>query len=1160
MKRKRRRELHQAKLKSCPPSFSLTSQIETCSDKYETPEKFKKQIRQRTSECNRKLPESKELKCAVVGRVVGKMLNSPSTSGTMSQIIKRYSKDSDRIEDTNDSKLVQSVLQIQKYKAQRKMDKAAECVKKLKEKYMPSIRQGARKLNMHYTQLQRLLCVGKKVHSRSLSASSKAHVVKCFSSNMISLQLPFKRYSKYYYLRTSLAVAYDTYVKEQLRLGFRVLSMSSIYRCIKGTFRTRRKIPFKDTQCEDCVNNSLLVDSLIVSKVKGIKRRMTENILNSFCAIDQDSNQSHNCVRRKLDWEKDSEVITDHNRECIFRECQKCGSVTKLQESIIKENPDLDWSQEVTWHQWQHVTLDDNSSHKEPGQAVNGSDKKPEKKKRILDKIRYRGTIAQLLALFVKSVETQSIHLFHFRWQAFQFDECKKQLQDGDVMFVMDFATNYSHHKQDEVQSGFFCRKQTTLHPIVTYYSCPTKCGHLVRDEIMMLSEDLKHDSYAVNSFVEKAIEHLTANKIPIKRIIMWSDNCGQQYKSCKVFDALSNFENIPVMRNYFCASHGKAEADGAIGRLSMHIDSVVRSGTQEFSDVGEIYRYCNLKLKIHNDDHDKCCHWQRHYFHVSQINRDKIIDPKTVKGTLTLHSVRNVGLPGVIEVRESSCFCEICFLNEPGECKNARLVEDFAWASLYKNKKIEHNFENKLWDTYSLPYSHAKKPVFRPQSANIKASKTKPLPRTSTSNKRKNSKVSKHESGSEDSDYDDNLPLTKLQEVMKDVSDGISPIAGRTRKRLHKKEILLCDKQGEKLDLEDYERGGVQIIHDRKESSRLTRRERIQRVNRNRKVNVEKKTSTPKTTKVLSECYIDLSPITTSFSPRAMSKTYDNSVQLNAVQSNDSSKRNPVQLDRNPSGGYEYWEYVHKKLIACKTYRGLQELVDMEKNKLQSIPRQFVGDKEVAKDKSDRDSMQYIPRDIPQRFLLHSPVKIGTDGNCFCRSISHLVYGSQEHHLEIRCRIVFDSVINIINYTDNDYLMRCAAHTHKNCSNIAEYYCTYSGVKNIGDRDQTLDGIQSVYKEDVMRIRNLSEQCGPWQFHSAANVLNSRLFMVFPSEYIRLNTRNDMNRVFCPGIDDRNSTKEFCLLWTSTCKRDNIPLYNHIVPMVTRYLQLCEF
>ena len=103
------------------------------------------------------------------------------------------------------------------------------------------------------------------------------------------MQLPFKRYSKFYYLHTSLAVAYDTYVREQLQLGFKVLSQSSVYRSIKGKFRTRRRILFKDTQCTDCVNNSLLIDALIVSKVKKIKRRMTENILNSLCSAKKKS-------------------------------------------------------------------------------------------------------------------------------------------------------------------------------------------------------------------------------------------------------------------------------------------------------------------------------------------------------------------------------------------------------------------------------------------------------------------------------------------------------------------------------------------------------------------------------------------------------------------------------------------------------------------------------------------------------------------------------------------------------------------------------------------------------------------------------------------------------------------------------------------------------
>ena len=73
-----------------PPSEDLTSQLENSfntSVPYETPAKFKKQIRQQTSNCHSKLPQSKELKCAVVNCVVGKMLNSPSTSSTMCQII-----------------------------------------------------------------------------------------------------------------------------------------------------------------------------------------------------------------------------------------------------------------------------------------------------------------------------------------------------------------------------------------------------------------------------------------------------------------------------------------------------------------------------------------------------------------------------------------------------------------------------------------------------------------------------------------------------------------------------------------------------------------------------------------------------------------------------------------------------------------------------------------------------------------------------------------------------------------------------------------------------------------------------------------------------------------------------------------------------------------
>ena len=175
-------------------------------------------------------------------------------------------------------------------------------------------------------------------------------MIKCYLGNKISQQLPYKRFEKLHFLRTSLAVAYEMYAKEQMKLGFRVLSQSSVYRCLKGRFRVRKKKPFKDTQCADCVNNSLLVDALIVTKIRGIKRRSTENVLNSLCLLGEKeesfSGQKDHGIPRRLEWdEKDtgkSEVITDHNHDCIFRNCKKCSAINTLQESIIKQNPEVD--------------------------------------------------------------------------------------------------------------------------------------------------------------------------------------------------------------------------------------------------------------------------------------------------------------------------------------------------------------------------------------------------------------------------------------------------------------------------------------------------------------------------------------------------------------------------------------------------------------------------------------------------------------------------------------------------------------------------------------------------------------------------------------------------------------------------------------------------
>ena len=81
-----------------------------------------------------------------------------------------------------------------------------------------------------------------------------------------------------------------------------------------------------------------------------------------------------------------------------------------------------------------------------------------------------------------------------------QFEECKKQLQKGDDLMVIEFAHNWAHKRQDEIQGTYWLRSQTVLHPIIIYYPCTENCHHLICDEVVVISDDLVHDSFAVKA------------------------------------------------------------------------------------------------------------------------------------------------------------------------------------------------------------------------------------------------------------------------------------------------------------------------------------------------------------------------------------------------------------------------------------------------------------------------------------------------------------------------------------------------------------------------------------------------------------------------------------------------------------------------------------
>ncbi|CAG2240345.1 unnamed protein product [Mytilus edulis] len=144
----------------------------------------------------------------------------------------------------------------------------------------------------------------------------------------------------------------------------------------------------------------------------------------------------------------------------------------------------------LTWYKWDTITRKDGTkiTSKKGLKCLTGSG-------------------SELIAELKKELTELSIHLFVATWQHRQFSHIISNLQPQMVVMVLDFGQNYTCFYQDEAQSAHWSAEQVTVHPSICYYKCKT-CSETVKEDIVMLSGDLKHDlCWVVKSAVTRAVK-----------------------------------------------------------------------------------------------------------------------------------------------------------------------------------------------------------------------------------------------------------------------------------------------------------------------------------------------------------------------------------------------------------------------------------------------------------------------------------------------------------------------------------------------------------------------------------------------------------------------------------------------------------------------------
>ena len=239
-------------------------------------------------------------------------------------------------------------------------------------------------------------------------------------------------------------------------------------------------------------------------------------------------------------------------KNCIKHTCDNCR-VQKYQEQVMKENITLIRAlQRVSWQQWGDVKYIAHDGNR--------------KKKTAL--ITYYGSVAKLLALYFKQLKMIAMHQFQKLWQLWNFNMTLLYLQRGQVLFVHDFQINLMLFTQNQPVGTHWDHPQITVHPTSAFFHClNTKCNKIVCEDIIHISDVLRHDKHAVNAFVMKSIDHLKGKGVPIQEIIEFTDQASGQYKSKFMFYAIMKFD-VLYTRHFYGVKHGKGPSDRSGGRF----------------------------------------------------------------------------------------------------------------------------------------------------------------------------------------------------------------------------------------------------------------------------------------------------------------------------------------------------------------------------------------------------------------------------------------------------------------------------------------------------------------------------------------------------------------------------------------------------------------
>lgn len=481
--------------------------------------------------------------------------------------------------------------------------------------------------------------------NRKLWGAERKALEDFFKSPEVSVLMPNKRKAAkalpFYVMQCSMLAAFRAFKTKHPEINVGIITF---YKAKPSCVHLLKKMKWLQCICDICANVKFILGTIRSSLVSNhfdlpgwIQQTPIECGLETIC--------------------HGQEKFSD---KCLRRLCGDCGSENIIGELTDWENDNA--SDQLLWKEWDRAQeqINNKSVTRMKLQMKNGS------RKEIVQSLR------QKLKSFGK-------HAFYARWQQAQHSKCIEKVDEDVVVAVVDFSENFTVIQQEEAQSAYYSHNQVTIHPCVCVY----RVGDLqMRDSVVFVSNELKHDAATVNVFINQLIEHLKLQTPSVKKVIIWSDGCAAQYKSKQPFTNLAGRFGQPGLElewHFFGSRHGKNASDGETGVIKTKMSRLMLAGQVSIDGAQDFAKAAAQHLTVLDGNS------LRHIYFVPAEKirsvRDSQLPPRPIKGTRDIHSLVVLPTGGSLAIKTASCFCICCRDGKPcpygtQKPRNVKLIE----------------------------------------------------------------------------------------------------------------------------------------------------------------------------------------------------------------------------------------------------------------------------------------------------------------------------------------------------------------------------------------------------------------------------------------------------------------------------------------------------